>query len=280
MKYFLHSILSSLSKLFSGHRNLVFLFLLGIWLFPLRIYAQDEIETDSSGAEIEPTTTLFKPVWRSVETDSVLNKAALHAFQKENLEKYLSDKDYLYDHNQPPERQSWWSRFLNWFFSKLGAVFVPKGSGNTWRTILWVLAGVLVIFAIIKIVGADPRSLFARKPKSTDLSYTEDETDIHVIDFDALIAEAVSKQQYKRAVRLFYLKSLKQLSDREWIMWQPHKTNYEYVRELKNHAVATDFRQATHLFELIWYGDFQLTPASFSDTEKQFKELEKRINTM
>ncbi len=245
---------------------------------PVAIDASVVADSTLGGAHRELLETVLRQQWRSAKSDPGLNQRQ-RIFDAQKLAEYRADSDYQYDRLSPPETMSWWQRLKSWLRELLGSTLFRKGSGSFWETFAWIVAGILIVYAILKFVGADPRSLFARKPQSGNLSLDEEEANIHAISFDDMIAEAIAKQQYKRAVRLFYLKSLKQLSDREWIDWRPYKTNYEYVRELKKNELDTDFKQVTYLFENVWYGDFQLNQASFQETERQFKDFERRINT-
>ncbi len=270
------------NRLFAGSVRRVLAFA-GI-LFCLRLNAQtpEPVAADTSVvADSAVQRELLKKVsrqqWRSAKSDPGLNQRQ-RVFDAQKLAGYRADSDYQYDRLSPPETLSWWQRLKNWLRELLGQTLFRQGSGDFWKTSAWIAAGILIAYAILKFIGADPRSLFARKPKSDNLSLDEAEANIHAISFDDMIAEATAKQQYKRAVRLFYLKSLKQLSDREWIDWRPYKTNYEYVRELKKNELDSDFKQVTYLFENVWYGDFQLNQNTFRETERQFKDFEQRIN--
>jgi|GEM_PF-5423536 len=244
----------------------------------------DSVRVDTAVGEQEPETDSGKmsrhvrQQWRPVQAEPQLQHARQRRFDREKLNEYANNSDYQYDLNQPSDRLSWWQRFKMWLYDKLAQMFesVPGGQ-NTRNRILLIIAGALLVYAILKFIGADPRSLFSRKAKANQVSLEEAEADIHTISFDDMIADAISKQQYKRAVRLFYLKSLKLLSDREWIDWQPYKTNYEYVRELKQNELSADFRQATYVFEYIWYGDFQLDQAAFAEIEKRFRDFEQEL---
>jgi hypothetical protein len=93
---------------------------------------------------------------------------------------------------------------------------------------------------------------------------------IHELDFNTLLDEAVQQQDYRRAIRLYYLHTLKQLTDRELIHWQPGKTNRSYIRELQAKALRTDFEKITALFEYVWYGGSRVTEAHFSATRQAF----------
>ena len=91
------------------------------------------------------------------------------------------------------------------------------------------------------------------------LSYTVEEDTIYGVDFPGGIAEALSRQNYREAVRLLYLQTLKQLSDAERIDWQLYKTPTQYINEVRLPA----FRQLTNHFLRVRYGNFEATEELF-----------------
>jgi len=56
---------------------------------------------------------------------------------------------------------------------------------------------------------------------------------IHELNFDKLISEALAQQHYREGIRLLFLKSLKLLTDRQFIHWQAGKTNQQSLRANK-----------------------------------------------
>ena len=100
---------------------------------------------------------------------------------------------------------------------------------------------------------------------------------IHEIDFDQNIEDAVNGKNYRLAVRLLYLKSLKRLSDSGLIDWQINKTNSVYVNELNHPTKKTEFLKLTHQFEYIWYGEYFLERPGYQHIESSFKEFMKKI---
>ena len=91
------------------------------------------------------------------------------------------------------------------------------------------------------------------------LPYTVEEDTIYGVDFPGGIAEALSRQNYREAVRLLYLQTLKQLSDAERIDWQLYKTPTQYINEVRLPA----FRQLTNHFLRVRYGNFKATEELF-----------------
>ena len=85
------------------------------------------------------------------------------------------------------------------------------------------------------------------------LPYAVEEDTIYGVDFARGIADALSRSDYREAVRLLYLQTLKQLSDEKRIDWQLYKTPTQYVYEVRMPA----FRQLTNHFLRVRYGNFE-----------------------
>ena len=91
------------------------------------------------------------------------------------------------------------------------------------------------------------------------------------VDFPGGIAEALSRQNYREAVRLLYLQTLKQLSDAERIDWQLYKTPTQYINEVRLPA----FRQLTNHFLRVRYGNFEATEELFRIMQTLQEEIGK-----
>jgi hypothetical protein len=90
------------------------------------------------------------------------------------------------------------------------------------------------------------------------------EEDIHSLDFEKLIREAVQQQQYRLAIRLLFLQALKLLADHHHIHWQPGKTNHDYLEELTDDRLRSGFSELNFYFEYAWYGNFTISPKLFA----------------
>ena len=112
--------------------------------------------------------------------------------------------------------------------------------------------------------------LFMRSRKST-LPYTVGEDTIYGVDFAERIADALARTDYREAVRLLYLQTLKQLSDGKRIDWQLYKTPTQYIYGVRLPA----FRQMTNHFLRVRYGNFEATETLFHAMRDLQKEVEK-----
>lgn len=87
----------------------------------------------------------------------------------------------------------------------------------------------------------------------------------------------MQNRNYRLAVRLLYLQTLKHLSDKEIIDWQPNKTNLAYVAEVQNGQGYEEFTPLTHQFEYVWYGDFKLDKSAYEHIQLAFQQFNNRL---
>jgi len=206
-------------------------------------------------------------------------------FQKDSLAAYSKQQEFQY--GEVEAHDSLWTRFWRWFGHWLEGLFnFSKNShlSGFW-SFVWTLleyliliaGGAALIFFILKLTGFDIRNILGRKPTSVGIPYDETLENIHEINFDEQIEKAIAALNYRLAVRLLYLKCLKQLSDASLIKWQPEKTNSSYVTELSNSMQGTTFKILTRSFEYIWYGDFVIDAPVFKNIHSQFQEFKDSI---
>jgi hypothetical protein len=182
---------------------------------------------------------------------------------------YRSDPQFQYERvTEPPT--SLWNRFWAWFWNKVGEIFSTGKGRQTLNTILTLLASAIIVYFIIKLTGMSNTGLFGKPNKAHPFGYAVTEEDIHSINFDVEIEEAVKQANYRLAVRLFYLQSLKNLADRELIQWKIDKTNVAYVQELSGSKYHQVFRNLTEKFENTWYGDLPINEREFGRVREEF----------
>lgn len=194
----------------------------------------------------------------------------------EKQEELLADKDYLYD-KVPPAPKTPWERFWDWVERKIDEVFSSEGFSNFWDVFQYVLIVAAIGLIIWLLMKNDVRGLFYGKSVSTDIGFKEVSENIHEIDFDKLIEEAVARKDFRRAVRLYFLRVLKVLSDKELIAWKADKTNYDYYLELRESRYQGPFKELSFLYEYIWYGDFGITEDVYKGASEKFKEFNNQV---
>jgi hypothetical protein len=207
-----------------------------------------------------------------------LDTAAINKYSK------LSEFQYNDDEQTTP---SWWIRFWRWFWSWFWNLFKPINFGKYnpspfLKVLLYFLkylviaTGVAaVIFLVLKLAGINMLHVFRRKSMSANLPYAESLENIHDISFDDELEKAVAQHNYRLAVRLLYLKCLKQLSDADLIKWQIDKTNSAYINELTNPEQRKVFKTLTLQFEYVWYGEFAIDGPVFKNINTLFQDFKK-----
>lgn len=142
---------------------------------------------------------------------------------------------------------------------------------------LFIIALIGVIFAVLFYMIGNG-SLF--KPKSKKITGSVTSSDLEEIednledsDIEAFLKKALEDQDYKVAIRLYFLMAIRDLSRNNFIKWKRDKTNRDYIRETRDQKFANNFKETAHIYEKAWYGDFDVM---YSD----FKEIEKKFNTL
>jgi hypothetical protein len=195
----------------------------------------------------------------------------LRKFEENPIRQYRKQKEFIYDDVVPPGL-SWWDRFWIWFWRTLSKLFGGGTSGSIIKYLVIALVVAIVVFLIIKFSGVDFRLLMG-KSKAVTIPYQESLENIHEIDFEAQIEKAIHEGNYRLVVRLLYLKTLKQLNDKNLIDWQPDKTNQTYVQELQNEQYQHAFATLTNQFEYIWYGEFHIDSRTFEPIQVSFQQF-------
>lgn len=209
--------------------------------------------------------------------DTVGGQQKVYTFDKTTIQKYKDDPRFQYKEIKRPKSPSLMYRLQEWLWRNF---FEPLGNPDKHpirSKIYYVLIALILLYAILKTINADLTGLFQRKPQS-QITFTEIDENIHEMDFAKLIQEAKAKQNYRRAVRLLYLQTLKALSDKALIHWEIDKTNHEYERELSTSLLQPNFQELTLRFEYICYGDFQVNKELFVQTESLFEQFSVQVN--
>ncbi|NOZ34536.1 MAG: hypothetical protein GXO80_04470 [Chlorobi bacterium] len=187
---------------------------------------------------------------------------------------YLNDSDFLYDTEPGVSPQTLWQRIWFWIVLLISDLFYFLGKGgNLTAYIFYGLMLFLLVFIILKLMGLSPHHLLmkSRKIHVPDIPVFDD--DINAVNFDKIISESVSAEDYRKATRFLYIKFLKLLSENEFIEWKREKTNTDYKREMKNNKYSDEFSYLTKIYEYVWYGEFSISKKFFFSENKRFNRV-------
>ncbi len=211
-----------------------------------------------------------KPASKAITAPDDRSPVVVRYPAPDRLRELQTDRDYQYSRDAPPPENPL-ARFLVWLWRKIGEFLSSKAYQNVGQYVVLAAIAGLVIYLLAKaeVLGF----LFPKRAQSSPLDYESLAENIHGIDFDTAVNEAVAQRNYRLAVRLLYLQTLKHLADADRIQYKPDKTNRQYVYELANSPLQIDFELLTRQFELAWYGDFPVDETRFGAIRGQFQSF-------
>ena len=159
---------------------------------------------------------------------------------------------------------------------------------------LWVLSLLKWLFYAVLLGGVLMLILkgnfnFSFKPKNNKVDEIISETtaiesaeQLQNIGYEEQIKRAEAQENYRLAIRLYYLWALKKLIDDDLIQFHIKKTNKDYCQELLGKTVLggtvyDDFNQCTQYYNYVWFGEFKVDSATYSKIQTHFNLLLKQL---
>ncbi len=202
------------------------------------------------------------------------SKVEVRIPSENSIAEFKTDKDFIYDE---AKSLNWWDAFWLWVENQLSKFLGTKTFGFLQKYLGYIIILAAVIIVILVLNKSKLSGLFYYRRGEKISGFKEMKENINEIDFDDLISEAISKTDYRIAVRLYYLKSLKLLADRKLIDWNINKTNHNYVKEIKEAKLKKTFGELTNLFEWIWYGELPVEAYLFEKTKNNFIDFQESL---
>ena len=180
------------------------------------------------------------------------------------------------DYGTGPAVMSLWERFKIWLRHLIASLFEVVVTTD-WVNVLIIGTVIIVlVYVIMRLLRIDAlKVLYSGSGRS--IRYDTIHENIHEMDFDKLLEEAVQKADYRLAIRLLFLQALKILSDKHIIHWQPGKTNHDYLNEVKAAELKAGFQELNLYFEYAWYGNFTIAPESFGKVRDIFNNWKTKV---
>lgn len=202
---------------------------------------------------------------------------------QEDLKPYQEDEAFNYEVVKADN--TWWDAVKNWFYNLLIGFFewlfgVEQAVGYLaafLKILPYILLAILLFLIIRFFIKANTRSLIYTQNNPNLVSLSEEERIIKNEDIQKLIKDALAQNNFRLAIRYYYLYILKLLTERELIDWQLQKTNDDYINELIPKELKSPFSRATLLYDYIWYGEFNIDQERYAKAEQVFDSLKKTI---
>ena len=204
-------------------------------------------------------------------------------FEEDELDSYRQDKAFNYVEKKAPD--NWWTRFKQWL-NDLWASFIDwLLNGKEAKGLLALFIRALPYLILIGVIAflvwlfmkidSSGTPLLSKTPSQVFLN--EEDLITENKDIQDFINQALKENNYRLAVRFYYLLLLQQLSKKDIIDWQLEKTNHDYVFEIKNDLIRYQFTKVTRIYDFIWYGNFEVDENTFAKAEKEFLNLKKAL---
>jgi len=180
---------------------------------------------------------------------------------------------------EEPAQASIWQRLLRWLWNLLTPAANSRGGKVAWDVIIYGLLAATLVFAVLKLLQVDITRAFGRAARALPLAYEAGQENIHELNFAEAIAQAEATGNRRLALRLGYLELLKQLTDRDFIAWQPDKTNQSYLHELAASypAARAAFAELTRQFEYSWYGEAPVPATAYQQARAAQQQLAQQL---
>jgi hypothetical protein len=151
-----------------------------------------------------------------------------------------------------------------------------SGIGNMlfWGIVIAIFGGAIIYFLASNKVGFwAPGNKVISKKDEGDLF----DENIFALPYKDLLDKAYKEGNFRLAVRILYLQTLKMMSERSLINFQPEYTNIHYLMQLSNTDYHKDFSVITRHYEYVWYGKFSLSKEQYDKLSSDFNNIQKRI---
>ncbi|MEN0049301.1 MAG: DUF4129 domain-containing protein, partial [Bacteroidota bacterium] len=193
-------------------------------------------------------------------------------FNQSDWERAIGDIDYSKDLEKDQPKKKKESK------ERRDISFNP-GFSKSFATVLLVIIGVALLVLLLRLtLGAQAKARNKKIKANQEVTSLEEiEENLTANDPTSLIEQAIQSGNYRLALRLYYLKIIRELSLTGAIEWKKDKTNGEYLRELKVNQLRSPFRSVTIAFERIWYGNRAIDQEEFMRLQPEFDQL---LNTI
>lgn len=194
---------------------------------------------------------------------------------KENLPSRYKGNEFDYTTSKP--RESFFDKLQRKIAQLLRSIFGDTSletssqiTSVVIRLFAILLVGFLLYFIVKYLIRTNGSLFFGKKNKKIEINEEELHENIHEINFPQSIAKFENNGDYRSAVRYQFLFILKKLSDKKLILWNPEKTNKDYVAELKAAHLKNEFYNLSYIFDYVWYGEFSIDEQSYGKFKSQF----------
>ena len=173
------------------------------------------------------------------------------------------------------EDKAFW--YANEIFNKKKKEGASFTAHPLFQTVLWlIIVGGFVTFLILYLYNSNA-SLFRKSRNIADEETDAETSDIFTINYQKEIDKAVGTSNYRLAVRLMFLRLLRNLSDKNFIQYKQDTTNFDYMMQLHPTGMYPGFSRLARHYEYSWYGQFDIDKEKYSIIKNEFENFERKL---
>jgi hypothetical protein len=245
-------------------------------LFSLAFFFCQGQDADSARVSFDSTVNFTDSETDDSSAPDDSSKIQTRSFDEGTLKRLKSDESLQY--KEPPTiAESLWDRALLLIQQFFDSLFTGAVTTNWGRLFSYVFGLVLIVVLIMMILKVNAFKVFYSGQGASTIPYNALDENIHDMDFDKLIQEAIAAGDYRKGIRLLFLNSLKMLADKNFIHWEQGKTNHDYLSELSASELKEGFNELNYYFEYAWYGNFRISHETFLKIQHTFSAWRQRI---
>lgn len=187
---------------------------------------------------------------------------------------YSSQKEFIY--SQPAIKTNFFKQLFTYLQKRLGAL------SRITAALPWImkaLIGLLILFSVFVVIKqSNLHKLFYSEKEIKSPEFRISAVSNQLIYYDNEIKTQLNQKQFRKAIRLLYLKVFQQLQVKDIIKYSKDKTNVDYLRDLSNTDIKPFFYNVTQIYNYVWYGELEISEEQFLNFEKSFQSIFIRIN--
>jgi hypothetical protein len=157
--------------------------------------------------------------------------------------------------------------------------YSPLGQQSWFQTLLWLVIFVGFVAAILWYLAGVNVGLFRRKNKIIPDHDGEEPTteDLFAINYQKEIDKAEAGGNYRLAIRLMFLRLLKDMTGKNIIQYKQDRTNLDYLLQLHPTVYYDHFFRITRNYEYSWYGKFEVGETAYRIIRNDFEQFKRQL---
>ncbi|HEY6063083.1 MAG TPA: hypothetical protein VIV35_05715 [Chitinophagaceae bacterium] len=270
----------NICKAKTGKKNLLFFLL----LFPVLVQAQNdttmladslspeireppgEYQPPSTESDVDTKNDFFLKKWDSPGDSSIIQRHVPDSI----IKKMQQDDNFWYANAQIKEEE------------KPGdqePVFTPIARQQWFQTLLWLIIIGGFAAAVMGYLAGSNVGLFRKKNKALQTTGEEepDTEDIFAINYQKEIDKAEAGGNYRLAIRLMFLRLLKDMAEKNIIQYKQDRTNLDYLFQLHSTGYYNSFFRITRNYEYSWYGQLEVGEDAYRIVQNDFNRFDRQI---